>query len=95
MNNYDHDNQPDPGDMPMQEPPGEADAMRAAITAHLAYLDEGAADCTKAARRCVATAPPIAATLTTAASVYAEVAAELRHTFQNLNIPTPTETIPQ
>jgi hypothetical protein len=32
MNNYDHDNQPGPGDMPMQEPPGEADEMRAVDT---------------------------------------------------------------
>jgi hypothetical protein len=48
-----------------------------AIAGHLAYLDAQAADCTDSAKW----SPPYrAARMQEAANVYAEVAAELRHT---------------
>jgi hypothetical protein len=52
-------------------------AITAAITEHLAYLDEQAIDCTATAKR---STPLRAARMIEAANVYDEVAAELRHT---------------
>jgi hypothetical protein len=56
--------------------PTDLDEMRAAIAEHLAYLDDAARDCTEAARR----GTSMSELFDAAASVYAEVAAELRNT---------------
>jgi|TARA_R110000764_G_C10789196_1_gene357337 hypothetical protein len=55
--------------------PSDAAEMRAAIARHLTYLEESSADCTKSAQRGDGSSH-----MATAASVYAEVAAELRNT---------------
>jgi hypothetical protein len=60
------------------------DAIDAKIAAHLAYLDSNAADCTRLANTFEGSA--WSNRMGTAASVYEEVAAELRHT---LGIETP------
>ena len=52
--------------------------MRAALNGHLAYLDGQAAACTDSASRDLARSEHI--WMASAASVYEEVAAELRHT---------------
>ena len=59
--------------------PNDLDEMVAALNGHLAYLDAAAKDCADSARR----ATPLRATqMREAASVYEEVAAELRHTLR-------------
>jgi hypothetical protein len=60
------------------------DAIDARIAAHLAYLDSNAADCTANAN--LFKGSMHSAEMSMSASVYAEVAAELRHT---LGIETP------
>jgi hypothetical protein len=52
-------------------------AITAAVTEHLAYLDGQSSDCTESAKQ---STPIRAAMMKQAASVYAEVAAELRNT---------------
>ena len=55
--------------------PSDIDEMNAAIAQHLKYLDTNAADCTKSAQRGDGSIH-----MDIAASVYEEVAAELRNT---------------
>jgi hypothetical protein len=58
------------------------DRFNEAIQKHLSYLDTQSEACTKASKQFEATSNPNAGNLITAASVYAEVAAELRNTLQ-------------
>jgi hypothetical protein len=59
--------------------PTDLDEMRAAIAEHLAYLDGQAADCERSAR-CGSLVNELR--MESAASVFAEVAAELRNTLR-------------